>query len=343
MVKKKVIKSRPKTNVCFVLDESGSMGVFRDKVIERVNANFDELRKRSKDQDITVSLVKFSYSSKITPIFCNIPIESISNLILPNYIPDGNTALLDATDFAVNMTEKAVQDKETSFLLLVFTDGCENNSVKFNPLQLQKTINRLQATDMWTITFEVPHGYKETVLKLGVYAGNIAEWEVSEQGFRASTYSSNAAISNYMGVRSAGATYSSNYHSMTSDLSNVTQAQVKKDLDDVSDFYKVCKVEKEADIKNFYETKMRRNFTKGKTFYQLTKTEKIQLDKEILIMEKGKKAIWAGTKARDILGLAKDKDSRVKPGNHANWDIFVQSKADNRILVRGSVALIKTI
>lgn len=77
---------------------------------------------------------------------------------------------------------------------------------------------------------------------------------------------------------------------------------------------------------------------KGAAFYQLTKAEKnVQSWKYILIRRKGSGEVYAGREdVRRMLGLPVGVDVGVNPGNHGDYDIFVQSASVNRKLVRGT-------
>ncbi len=88
----------------------------------------------------------------------------------------------------------------------------------------------------------------------------------------------------------------------------------------------------------------RGSFDKGRSFYQLTKPEKLQEGREIVLRDKKTGRIFGDQpsspgQVRDRLGLPTSGDIRVKPGNHAGYDIFVLSKSDNRLLVRGTDVL----
>jgi len=52
-------------------------------------------------------------------------------------------------------------------------------------------------------------------------------------------------------------------------------------------------------------------------------------------MEKGKSEVY-GPDARDLIGLPAGGTEKVIPGNHANYDIYIQSTSNNRRLVRGT-------
>jgi hypothetical protein len=95
------------------------------------------------------------------------------------------------------------------------------------------------------------------------------------------------------------------------------------------------------EIKEFVEENTNQPYRLGDAFYQLSKTEKIQAGKDLMIMEKGKRGIWAGSEARELVGIPKGAAGKVTPGNHSNFDIFVQSTSTNRKLVRGTRVLVR--
>jgi hypothetical protein len=126
------------------------------------------------------------------------------------------------------------------------------------------------------------------------------------------------------------------------DLSGLKARDVKRQLDDLSGHFRAYTVGRETDIKTFVESKTHKPYVVGQAFYCLTKPEKVQPNKAVLIAEKGKTAVWGGDQARELVGLPTDgvAHARVEPGNHANYDVYVQSTSVNRKLVRGTKVLI---
>jgi hypothetical protein len=79
----------------------------------------------------------------------------------------------------------------------------------------------------------------------------------------------------------------------------------------------------------------------GDAFYELVKTERVQADKEIAVVENNTNKVFVGDGARHLLGLP-DHVVTVKPGMNPEYTIFVQSNSLNRHLPHGSqVMLIK--
>lgn len=198
--------------------------------------------------------------------------------------------------------------------------------------------------DNWTITFQLPPRTKSSFCRqFGIPEGNVREWEATTQGVTELESVTTCSIQNYYGALASGKRSVKNFYSMTTDLSGMSPKDLKLALVDQKSQFKVIKVDKEADIRPFVESKTGVPYKKGIAYYQLSKPEKIQPNKDILIMEKGKPSIWGGNPGRALIGLPTDgiTYSKVNPGNHANYDIFVKSNSVNRKLVRGTTLLVK--
>lgn len=74
-------------------------------------------------------------------------------------------------------------------------------------------------------------------------------------------------------------------------------------------------------------------FKVGRGFYEFTKTETIQAQKEIVLMDRKTGDLFAGDAARDLLGLPIGETVRIKPQNLEQYVVFVQSTSANRKLV----------
>jgi hypothetical protein len=235
--------------------------------------------------------------------------------------------------------------------VITITDGEENNSTPSSAVaaaRVKALLFETQATDRWTFAFQLPFGQRDKfAAQYGVPKDNILEWaatdkgvEVARQSLAASAQVTNSSMGQYFGARSMGMMSVKKFYDTTTDLSQVTATAVKTKLDDISDRFKSYEVPKELPIKDFVEEKTKKEYVVGSTYYQLMKVEKVQPNKQILIQEKGKKAVWGGRDARHLIGLKDGETARLRPGNHANYDIFVQSTSVNRKLPRGTKVLV---
>jgi hypothetical protein len=88
-------------------------------------------------------------------------------------------------------------------------------------------------------------------------------------------------------------------------------------------------------IKDFCQS-MGITFKKGKGFYEFTKTEIVQPQKEIVLMKRDSGDLFEGDVARTIAGIPKNESrAKITPGNLPEYRIFIQSTSPNRKLISG--------
>jgi hypothetical protein len=266
------------------------------------------------------------------------------------YVADGGcTPLFDSVGEIIQMLKTApdVKNPETTFLVMVVTDGNENSSERWGGRLLGDEIARLMATDRWTFTFRVPFGGKQNLVNLGIPAGNIQEWEQTERDMRRSTEVTMAATSNYFaGVKSGTRSTNSFY----ADASNVSKAAVKSTMTNISSEVRIWPVMSTdvnsfskpgtVEIAPFVEKKTKQTYARGSAFYELVKPEKaVQATKLIVVRNRKDGSVYAGQSARDLLSLPTQGTIKLSPGDHGDWEIFIQSTSSNRHLPVGSKVL----
>jgi hypothetical protein len=336
-----------KTYVVFALDCSSSINFYglTQPVINAYNDQLRVVRARAEaGENVSVALVVFSDWADVK-VFPTDP-RQLPDLTSTQYRPYGNTALFDGIGKGVELLESQpdARNEDTSFLLIGITDGEENQSSRFNAFSIKRLIEQRQnvANGRWTIAFNVPRGFKDKFVRtFGFPEGNVREWETTAQGMRETSQVTDAGLNNYFAGRARGMKSVTTFYA-TSDLSGVDANALKKKLVDLSPNFKSLTVDKEQSIKEFVEDKTKRPYVIGSAYYCLTKPEKVQPAKAVLLMEKGKKAIWGGEEARRLVGLPTDGASHAKltPGNHANYDVYIASTSVNRKLVRGTKVLV---
>jgi hypothetical protein len=120
-------------------------------------------------------------------------------------------------------------DKNTSFLLIVQTDGEENSSVRFkNPETLNNLIRSVQSTDRWSIAILVPLGAKDWFCsRFKIPEGNVKEWEVSVYGAKVASVATQQGLGSYFQSRSIGVRSTKSF--FTTNLSKVKKSDVQGD------------------------------------------------------------------------------------------------------------------
>ncbi len=103
--------------------------------------------------------------------------------------------------------------------------------------------------------------------------------------------------------------------------------------------FQVLTVDRDMPIKDFC-AEQGVEFKPGRGFYELTKSEKVQGTKEIVLMSRATGDLFSGTRARELLGLPlHDEDVRLPPTSLAEYVPFIQSTSNNRKLI-GSTRLL---
>lgn len=325
----------------FVLDESGSMARIRGETIKALNEYLETIRESTKGQDVFIRVTTFGgpYVGPTKELMPMTAIEKVKPVDPNSYNPSGGTPLFDAVGEATEHLSGLFDagKENVAFLLITVTDGGENQSVKFTGKKIQTAIEKNQKTDRWTYAFLCPPGGARELTRFGIHPGNVKEWEATTKGVTESSIATRSAMGTYFTGRSMGVTSTQTFYT---DLSKVSKADLKE-LDDITSNVKLWEVKDEAIIREFVESKLKGSpMLKGSAFYQLMKTEKnVQDYKKIALVEKKTKKVLFGDKVRSFLGLPQYGDVKVEPGNHGDFDVFVQSTSTNRKLPRGSKVL----
>lgn len=324
-----------KNYIGFVNDHSGSMAHLAEAAIKDYNTMISSVRDAASREmldtivstvgiglrDVHVKRQVVNSNPHVLKEVAHWPAQKMTPLY------DG---ILDMIQLFESLPDAGEQN--VSFLVSVTTDGGENGSRNITQWQLRAKLKQLQASGRWTFVFRVPEGHTKTVSDLGIPAGNIQEWNTTTQGMKESSAVAQAAMNNYFTTRAAGATSSTTFYADATkvDTSKLTDISKKVSL------YVVPDSDMGIEIRDFI-LRHRMEYLKGAAFYQLTKTEaRVGHKKLILVRDRSTGQIFAGDEARKMIGMPSDKNARLHPGDHGNYDIFIQSESVNRKLVAGT-------
>jgi hypothetical protein len=310
------------------------MASLRSAALRDYNANIGAVKDAATKymQDTIVSVVGFDYTVKREIVNSN------PHVLHPKkqWSAVGYTAMYDAVGDLIEMFEAVpdYNDPKVNFLLTITTDGEENNSKKYNQATLARKIRELIATDRWTFVFRVPRGHAERLSRdLGVPRGNVQEWDQTEKGVEASTQATTAALDKFYATRATGVRSSSVFYADATAVDTKSLIDVSKEIK----LFVVPATMGGVEIKPFVEMSTGKTLLKGSAFYQLTKTEaRVQDTKLILVRDRKNGKVYAGADARSMIGLPTVGNARLHPGDHGNYDIFIQSTSINRKLVGGT-------
>jgi hypothetical protein len=326
-------------HVVLVLDASSSMMYLASELIKVADSQVAYLAQRSRELNQETRITVIVFADEAQCIIWDMDVLRLPS-IAEYYKPGGWTALVDGTLLALDdlaMIPEKYGDH--AFLVYVLTDGQENVSraYKRDPMVLPRRLDALP--DHWTVAALVPNqmGVHEAK-KFGFPKDNIAVWDAtSTQGVVEAGATIRHATENFMTSRSVGVRGTRSLFS--TGLDAVNDATVKTALTplDYADYTIIPVGAEDIVIKDFVE-KCGLPFAVGRGFYQLTKSVKIQPQKEIVIVEKATNKAYGGRQARDIIGLP-DMTVTVKPDKNPLWEIYAQSTAPNRKLLAGTKLL----
>ncbi len=326
-------------HVVFVIDRSGSMGSIRQKVVSVFNSQLAEVKKNADATGQATFVTLYTFHSNVdAPRFFAKPIAQVAKL--GSITCTGATALLDATGQAIvdlQGVPGAAADN-VSFLILVLTDGYENNSRKYKS-KIQSMIRSAQDSGRWTFAFLTPKGGEAALLRFGIPAGNIQTWTTAGKGVQTMGQDLQRGLQTFYDARQKG--QRSVVGVFTTNLAQVSVDAVSSSMTDSTDAFVRIPVATASAIRPLVEGELKTKYQTGHGYYELTKPELVQEYKEIAIVDKASGKIYAGDAARTHLGLPVGSRIKVKPGDHGGFAIFVQSTSVNRKLVPGTTLLYK--
>ncbi len=336
------IKQNYINHIALVLDASSSMYGLTDQVIKVADSQIEYLARRSKELDQETRITVYSFADDVTCLVYDkdvLRMPSLKNV----YKANGNTALLKASFKAIDDLQKTPElYGDHAFLVYVLTDGEENRSgYGLNPVRptdLTAKINGLK--DNWTVAIFVPNqNGKYEAKKFGFPSDNISIWDVNSKGGMSEPGEAiRQTTDNYMTMRASGLRGTKNLFSLnTAAISkqNVTATLAKLHPGQ----YRIYDVADKTAIAPFVEGKTNRPYRMGEGYYQLSKPEKVQGNKSVVLYDNKTKAVYTGKEARSLLGLP-DTEVKVAPASHPDYTIFVQSLSVNRNLMPGTKLLL---
>ncbi len=165
-----------------LLDESGSMNVSKNEVINSFN-NFICDQKKVVNDNAKIYLLTFN--NFVNTLHSGIPLEEVPLLTEQSYIPHGFTALYDAIAEGVNQVDKIIS-KEDRVICVLITDGEENSSVKTTLTDVKKIIIDHETNNNWTFVYigKNPDNWKDTI---GTKSNNLISYDTPDSISKSST------------------------------------------------------------------------------------------------------------------------------------------------------------
>lgn len=337
-------------HVALVLDASSSMHHLTRDVIKVADEQIRYLARRSQelDQETRVTVYVFG-----TDVECVVYDKDALRLpsIAEYYRPNGCTALIDATMKSQDdLAETGQLYGDHAFLTFVVTDGQQYQPSR-SPMEIRRATQALRdrldkMPENWTVAVLVPDAAsKHEAKQFGFQADNISIWDTtSRKGLEEGFASVRQGIDNFMTGRASGIRGTRAVFSTGTDAVNSQTVKALTPLDPAK--YQIVHatndgVMRHPQIRDWVIQEAGHTYRTGMAFYELTKSEKIQPQKRVAIMDKKTKQVYSDDQARDLLGLPMQ-EVRVKPDFNPDYSIFIQSTSTNRKLVGNTRLLLMT-
>lgn len=215
--------------VAIALDASSSMGYVIKETLDGLNEQLDELRNgKKKGVNSRVSLVSFAGYDSIKDTFVDVPIEDMPKITKEHYDPSGLTAMYDGVARAISLLKAQEDTDETTYMLIILTDGQENNSKEHDARKVAEMIKEVESTKKWTISYMgANQDLKEVQQNLGIDASNMAAYNANSIGTRSAFRKMSQSIGSYVNTRSTSAvpleSLSKNFYSDNGNIAQVTE------------------------------------------------------------------------------------------------------------------------
>jgi hypothetical protein len=121
------------------------------------------------------------------------------------YVPGGMTSMLDAVGQSVSRLKNEVNDDENdvSFLVLIISDGEENNSREYDWNKVAAIMSEVKAKKNWTVNYVGANQDLSVVAKqMNLGGSNSLAWTTTSAGVSGAYLTMNSALGSYRLTRS---------------------------------------------------------------------------------------------------------------------------------------------
>ena len=192
-----------RVKIWFLLDRSGSMSHLASDVIGGFNQFVTD--QVNKPGEASLTAVQFDGDDPFEVIYDAKALEEVSELTSSTYWARGVTPLYDALGHLIETADKRIAERSDGGepvedqLVLVFTDGLENASVRFERSSIFKMIKERMNKD-WTFVFMGANqdSYAEGG-RIGLVDGNVQNYAMTPSSIGDAFGSMSRATSDYRG------------------------------------------------------------------------------------------------------------------------------------------------
>lgn len=321
-------------HIAIVLDGSLSMRKHAHKVVDVFDSEISRLKNRSVQMNQETRLSVYFFGDRIDCLVFDMDVMRMPSIQSHYSAEMQSTRLVDATAAAVrDMKQLPELYGDHAFLTYVLTDG-EENASGIRASELKSELDRL--SENWTLACMVPdsRGLHEAK-KVGFPGDSVQVWDTqSVFGIEEVGKTFQSAMDNYMILRSTGVRGTSSFFA---DAKNISRSTAKTNLVQLSHSTYVIKASTGTCEIRDIAVSGRYPYNIGNGYYELIKPEEVQASKRVII--RNRKTGEAFADARHMVGIP-DGNVKIRPGDHGEWEIFVQSTSVNRKILPGQKVLV---
>jgi hypothetical protein len=189
------------SHIEIVLDRSGSMWKIRTDVVGGYNEFVTSQQKEP--GKATYSLTQFSSHNHYEVLQNFVNLKDARLLTSENYIPNGNTALLDAIGKRIvsvgeKLSNMKEEDRPSSIIFVIYTDGEENDSKEYNKTGILAMIKEQEEMYNWRFLYlsSDPNAFHDAG-SYGINMGRTMNLGKSGQSTRAAYSVTSCLVSQY--------------------------------------------------------------------------------------------------------------------------------------------------
>ena len=174
------------TEIICIIDRSGSMHQIRDDAIGGFNAFLEGQQKHPGRARFTLVLFNHTYER----IHDGLDLQEATPLDETTYVPQGNTALLDAVGRTIDsvgnrLAETPEAERPGTVIVAILTDGLENASSDYTRDRVAEMIKHQQEKYGWQFVFLAANQDAfQAAKKLNIQAADAMAFAATKSGIR---------------------------------------------------------------------------------------------------------------------------------------------------------------
>lgn len=133
-----------------IIDGSGSMSGVKNDVVQGINEFIKEQQADVKGTNDVVQFSLTTFDSNVMEVYVKETLELVKPLTVKDTFLGGGTALLDAVGRTLTNAE---EDGAARNLVVIYTDGQENQSREFTRDDIEKLIQKLNDAGNWQFIY----------------------------------------------------------------------------------------------------------------------------------------------------------------------------------------------